>query len=217
MEGAQQLGGVMGVKGKAFSWSESTNKAVYGVNSFQTSGYAVKSDDLESLQNSLDRWGQFLRNVFLGSARGYINQDSLDQLALEDTELYLDVKIQLSQILSSIQDDILANRLEMICNTIRKNSYQFLTTSLQVLNNNSRQMVEHKNQSGLLKTETNRPLYVNTTGVGAPGTDEEQNEIAVRRKQIMLTINRQHRDVIHHLAQLNKKISNNLYSEEFEF
>lgn len=206
----------MGVKGKAFTWSEATNKAVYGVNSFQSSGYAVKSDELESLQASLDRWGQFLRNIFLGSSLGYVSKDSLDQLALEDTELYLDVKIQLSQVLSSIQDDILANRLEMICNTIRKNSYQFLTTSLPLLNDNSRRMVERKNQSGFLRSGNDKAASFATGGGAGVHGDLNQDELPGQRKQVMSTINRQHRDVIHNLAELNKKISNNLYSEEFE-
>ena len=205
----------MGAKAKSFTWSAATNKAVYGINSFQSAGYAVKSDELESLQGSLERWGQFLRNIFLGSSLGYVSRDSLDQLALEDTELYLDVKIQLSQAMSGIQDDILANRMEMICNAIRKNSYQFLTTSLPALNDNSRQMVERKNQTGLLRTQSEKALFVSASSSTSAG-GEQETELSIERRQIMSTINRQHRDVIHQLAELNKKIANNLYSEEFE-
>ena len=44
----------------------------------------------------------------------------------------------------------------------------------------------------------------------------DDTDLAATRKQIMALINRQHRDVIHNLAKLNHKISENLYSDEFE-
>jgi hypothetical protein len=206
----------MGIKDKAFTWSTATNKAVYGVNSFHTSGYPVKSDDLESLNEAIERWGQFLRHVFLGSSLGYVTKENLDQLSLEDTELYLDVKIQLSQCMGSVQDDILANRLEMICNDIRKNSYKFISTTLPMLNENSRNMVELKHQTALIRTESDKSLYVGGTTSDLDSSVDYQESIALRRKQIMAAINRQHRDVIHQLAQLKSKITSNLYSDEFE-
>lgn len=206
----------MGIKDKAFSWSAATNKAVYGSNSFHTSGYPVKPADLEALNASIERWSQFLRHVFLGSSLGYVSEDDLEQLALEDTELYLDVKIQLSRCMSSVQDDILANRLEMICNDIRKNSYKFVTTTLPVLNENSRNLVELKNNTGLVKTMGQSMLVTGTPNNSMDAAGEYQQNLSMQRKKVMAMINRQHRDVIHSLAQLNTKISNNLYSEEYE-
>ncbi len=203
----------MGVKDNAFTWSEATNRAVYGVNSFHARGYPVRSSDLESLNEAIGRWGQFLRNIFLNSSVGYIAEENLQKLSLEDTELYLDVKIQLSQCMANVQDDILANRLEMICNEIRKNSYRFLSNTLPMLNENSRQMVESKHQAGFLRTESSRNL---TTGGRFNSSAEQDSDLASRRKKIMTQVNRQHRDVIHNLAQLNHKIGEELYSDEFE-
>ncbi len=148
----------MGVKDRAFTWSEVTNKAVYGVNSHHTAGYPVKSKDLETLNGSIEKWSQFLRHVFLGSSLGYVSEEDLEHLSLEDTELYLDVKIQLSRCLSSVQDDILANRLEMICNDIRKNSYKFITTTLPVLNENSRHLVEMKQNAGMMNNAVRQAM-----------------------------------------------------------
>jgi len=206
----------MGVKDKAFTWSAATNKAVYGVNSFHTSGYPVKPDDLQSLNESIERWGQFLRHIFLGSSVGYVNTEVLEQYTLEDTELYLDVKIQLSQAMASVQDDILANRLEMICNEIRKNSYKLISSTLPMLNENSRNLVELKDNSGLIKTQSDKTLYVGATRRSVNGGSDHQEGLSLRRKQIMAVINRQHRDVIQNLAQLSSKINSGLYSDEYE-
>ena len=126
----------MGVKDKAFTWSEATNRAVYGLNSFHAKGYPVKSSDLDSLNGAIERWSKFLRSVFLGSSVGYVAPEKLHQMSLEDTEFYLDVKIQLSQCMAGVQDDILANRLEMICKDSRKNSYRFLSNTMPMLNEN---------------------------------------------------------------------------------
>ena len=206
----------MGVKDKAFTWSAASNKAVYGINSFHASGYPVKPNDLEALNEAIERWGQFLRHVFLGSSLGYVTKENLDQLSLEDTELYLDVKIQLSQCMASVQDDILANRLEMICNDIRKNSYKFISTTLPMLNENSRNMVEMKHHTGFMKTGTDKSVFVSASPSDLDTGDDYRESIVLRRKQIMAVINRQHRDVIHQLAQIKSKISSNLYSDEFE-
>ncbi len=203
----------MGLKDKAFTWSEATNRAVYGVNSFHAKGYPVKSGDLDALNSAIERWSQFLRHAFLGSSIGFITPENLQQLSLEDTELYLDVKIQLSQCMVGVQDDIMANRLEMICNDIRKNSYRFLTNTLPMLSENSRQIVESKHHTGFLKDQANRNLG---TGGRLDDSAEKDSDLAGTRKQIMALINRQHRDVIHNLAKLNHKISENLYSDEFE-
>ena len=204
----------MGLKDKAFTWSEATNRAVYGVNSFHAKGYPVKAGDLDALNSAIERWSQFLRHAFLGSSIGYITPENLQQLSLEDTELYHDVKIQLSQCMVGVQDDIMANRLEMICNDIRKNSYRFLTNTLPMLSDNSRQIVESKHHTGFLKNQANRNLGV--TGGRIDDSAEKDTDLAGPRKQIMALINRQHRDVIHNLAKLNHKISENLYSDEFE-
>ena len=203
----------MGVKDKAFTWSESTNRAVYGLNSFHAKGYPVKSSDLESLNGAIERWSKFLRSVFLGSSVGYVAPEKLHQMSLEDTEFYLDVKIQLSQCMAGVQDDILANRLEMICNDIRKNSYRFLSNTMPMLNENSRLMVENKHQTGLIKSQSNKVL---SSGGRIDSDVEQDSDLSARRKKIMVLVNRQHRDVIHNLAQLNHKISENLYSDEFE-
>ena len=206
----------MGMKEKPFTWSAVTNKAVYGVNSFHTSGYPIKGDDLASLNRAIEHWEQFLRHVFLGSSLGYVTRENLQQLTLEDTELYLDVKIQLSQCMVPVQDDILANRLEMICNDIRKNSYRFVSTTLPMLSENSRTLVEIKHQHGLLKTDGDKSLYVGgNTATIQVGVDEKESA-TYRRKQIMAAINRQHRDVIFLLTELKNKISTSLYSDEFE-
>lgn len=204
----------MGLKDKAFTWSEATNRAVYGVNSFHAKGYPVKSGDLEALNGAIETWSRFLRHVFLGSSVGYIAPENMQQLSLEDTELYLDVKIQLSQCMAGVQDDILANRLEMICNDIRKNSYRFLTNTLPMLSENSRHIVESKHHTGFLKNEANQTVAM-TVGRLDDGGDHD-TDLAATRKQIMALINRQHRDVIHNLAKLSHKISENLYSDEFE-
>ena len=186
----------MGVKERAFTWSEITNKAVYGVNTHHTAGYPVKPSDLEELNASIEKWSQFLRHVFLGSSLGYISEEDIEQLSLEDTERYLDVKIQLSRCFSSVQDDILANRLETICNDIRKNSYKFISATLPVLNENSRHMVEMKNNTGMMN---NIATNVNPTG-------EYNQNLSMQRKKVMSTSNRQHRDVIHGLAQLTPRL-----------
>ncbi len=187
-------------------WSHVTNRAVYGINTDTGSLNSINSKELESLKNSVESWGEFLRNVFLSSTQGYISNEAAAEIALRDTELYLDVKIQLSQCMGSVTDQGPVREIDQVCSEIRKISYNFVAVTIPKLSDNSRQLVEMKQNPALHQSES----------IDSPSSLAHQDDLTINRKQVMTQVQRQHREVIRQLYRLNRKIGSTLVSDEYE-
>ncbi len=199
------------------AWSEVTNRAVYGINSYHKPFHAIKSRDLESLKDAIERWSAFLHHVFLNAGQKSISQEDLQQIALEDTELYLDIKIELSTCMNSVEDDNVANQLEMLCNAIRKNSYNFIAMVLPKLNGSSSlQVVDNNPYTEVAQPPQGRSRITGSSRNKAGPDFAREREFSLNRKKSLFLIQKQHREIIRRLHQLDRKIDSTLIAEEFE-
>jgi hypothetical protein len=199
------------------AWSDVTNRAVYGINNYHESFHAIDSRDLESLKDAIEMWSGFLHHVFLNAGQGNISQEDLRQIALEDTELYLDIKIKLSQCMSSVEDDAAANQLEMLCNAIRKNSYNFIAMVLPKLNESSSLHLVANNHRPELAHPPRREARFTESGRDKTKTGSaHERGFTLNRKKALFLIQKQHREIIRRLHKLNRKIDSTLIAEEFE-
>jgi radical SAM enzyme (TIGR01210 family) len=97
------------------------------------SKYRFDSNDLDHLLDAINRWDQFLDRVFFVPAVENMTSDMLEQISLEDTEHYLDVKVHLTQCLRTVQDVAQKQNIVDMCESIRKVTLHYISTTLPQL------------------------------------------------------------------------------------
>ena len=172
--------------------------------------YQVEAGDLSLLVDAIHRWDKFLEKVYVVPTVEYLTSDVLEQLSLEDTEFYLDVKIQLTQCFRSLRDTSLKEKFEDICGRIRNLTYHHISSTLPQLADNSRSLIELAHQDG--KILPGEGVY-KLDWVPSPDllmSQEYKDCLVQERKQLKSEIVRQRSKVKSQITRLLKLIRENL-------
>ena len=179
------------------------------------SGKQISEKDLTHLSDAIRSWDQFLLKIFTIPVASKLTNDVLNQMSLEDTEHYLDVKIQLSHCLSAFQDAALEQKFDEMCGEIRKLTYHYTSTILPNLIDNSRSLIElaHKDDhhwsSGIVDMD-----WIHSPELEV--SQEYKDCLVLQRKQLKSEIVRQHSKIKSQFSGLKKDIreSFNLIASE---
>jgi len=150
----------------------------------------IDANDLALLIDATNRWDQFLDKVFVTPTAGNMDADILEQISLEDTEHYLDVKIHLSRCLRTVESAALKQKFEDICGRIRKVTLHHISTTLPQLVDNSRSLKE-------LELKHDR---------------KHKDGLMLERKNLVSEFIRQQSEVKSQIARLIKEVRRNFYS-----
>ena len=173
--------------------------------------YRVEAGDLTLLVDAIHRWEKFLEKVFIVPTAEYLTADVLEQLSLEDTEFYLDVKIQLTQCARGVKDATLKEKLEDVCGRIRNETYHHISSILPQLADNSRSLIELAHQDG--RVLSGEGVY-KLDWVPSPDllmSQEYKDCLVQERKQLKAEIKRQRAKVKSQIVRLLKMIRGNFY------
>lgn len=170
----------------------------------------IKSNDLTLLIESIDRWDRFLSRVFIIPMAGHMTAEILEKISLEDTEHYLDVKIQISQCLKTIQSAELERKFDEMCGGIRKATYHHISTTLPNLTDNARSLIELAHRDDPLFGES-VPSLEWADSPDLELSQEYKDCLVLERKQLKSEVMRQRSSVRSQIVSLKKEINDNLY------
>lgn len=171
----------------------------------------IEARDLTLLVDAIKRWDEFLQKVYVVPTAEYLTADVLEQLSLEDTEFYLDVKIQLTQCVRAVNDATLKEKLEDVCGRIRNETYHHITSTLPQLADNSRSLIELAHQDG--RVLSGEGVY-KLDWVPSPDlmmSQEYKDCLVQERKQLKAEIIRQRAKVKSQIVRLLKIIREKLH------
>ncbi len=170
----------------------------------------VDTDKLTLLQYAIRQWDHFLARVFIIPTTEILNADTLDQMSLEDTEHYLDVKIQLSQCLRRVQNPALERKFDDICSKIRKATYHHISTILPNFADNRRSLVElaRKNNQAVFEGNVSNMKWMSSPDLEL--SQEYKECLVLERKQLKLDLVRQRSLVRSLLEHLKKEVNKSL-------
>jgi hypothetical protein len=182
-----------------------------GSNRQDMARYPVDTDKLRQLHYAVRQWDHFLAQVFIIPTTEILTADDLDLMSLEDTEHYLDVKIQLSQCLRQAKDPALELKFDGICAKIRKATYHHISTILSNFADNRRSLVElaRKNNQVIVDGSVSNMHWMSSPDLEL--SEEYKECLVLERKQLKLDLVRQRsvvRSLIGHLKrEINKCFS----------
>ena len=112
----------------------------------------VESGDLVLLQEAISRWRLFLIGLFPPPSTRDLRDERLEKLSMEDTERFLDVRIQVSRCLGSAQETILEQEFESLLNDIRRGTSHYVCRILPDLSENSRSLLASAQRNESMKS-----------------------------------------------------------------
>ncbi|MGI9317379.1 MAG: hypothetical protein ACR2QW_08625 [bacterium] len=173
----------------------------------------VDVNDLALLLDAINYWDQFLDRVFIVPTAENMSADILEQMSLEDAEYYLDVKIQLSQCLRTVQGRELKQRFEDMCGRIRKATYHHISTTLPQFADNSRSLLElaHKDDRNLSDSGVSKLDWVPSPDLVM--SQEYKDCLVLERKQLKSEAIRQRSLVKSQIVRLIKEIRGNFFPQ----
>lgn len=176
------------------------------------SRYQIDINQLTLLNDAINHWDQFLDKVFIIPTTGKLTTDILDLKSLEDTEHYLDVKIQLSQCLKTLQSAELEQKFEDICGAIRKTTYHQISTNLPQFADNSRSLVElaQKNDRIITDGDDSKSGWMPSPDLEV--SQEYKDCLVQERRQLKSDIIRQRSKVKSLIERLKKEVNRSFYS-----
>jgi len=169
-------------------------------------------NDFALLIDAINRWDRFLDRVFVIPGTGYISADELSQMSLEDTEHYLDVKIQLSQCIRTLEGAVPEKKFEDICGGIRKATYQHISATLRNLSDNRRSLIElaHKDDHPFAESSVSAVAWM-------PSADlemslEYKDCLVQERNQLKSDVIRQRSKAKSLIVRLLQEVRTNFYA-----
>ena len=169
---------------------------------------SVNAGDLALLREAISRWRLFLMGLFPPPSTRDLDEERLDQMSMEDTERYLDVRVQAFRCIGAVQDSILERELEALLNDIRKETYHYVTGILPDLCENSRTLLATalRNEHG----EADEPVESDDSGwVSLHDLDdsvEYKDCLISQRKQLKSEMVRHRSRMLHQFSRLDQLI-----------
>jgi hypothetical protein len=166
----------------------------------------VNVSDLVLLREAISRWRMFLMGLFPPPSTREMDSDQLDHLSMEDTERYLDARIQASRCLGGAHDTIPEREFEALFNEIRKGTYHYITGVLPDLCENSRSLMVSAQYHDILES---------VDGTGDSGwvslhelddSLEYKDCLISQRKQLKSEMIRQRSRVTHQFSRLDQLV-----------
>jgi hypothetical protein len=180
------------------------------------SRYQIDVNQLSLLHRAISRWDQFLGELFIIPASHNLTADAINLMSLEDTDHYLEVKIQLFQCLTVVQSAELEQKFENICGAIRKITYHQISTNLPRFADNRRGLVELAQKNDRIITDSD---VSNLGRMPSPdlGVSQEYKDCLVQeRRQLKSDFIRQRSMVKSLIERLKKKVNRRFYSRPGE-
>ncbi|MGI9317621.1 MAG: radical SAM protein [bacterium] len=174
--------------------------------------YQIDADDLTLLLDAIKRWDQFLGRIFITPTANNMGSDVLEQMSLEDTEYYLDLKIKLSQCLKTAQDEALNHKLEDICGRIRKITYHHISITLPQLVDNSHSLLELALKDDRISSKSLVSQADWTSSPDLEMSQEYKDCLLLEGKQLQSEITRQRSIVKSQIAHLVREVRRNFCS-----
>lgn len=161
----------------------------------ELSRYHFDTNDLDPLLDAINRWDQFLDRVFIVPTVESVTSDMLEQISLEDTEHYLDVKIHLTQCLRTLQDTAQKQKIVDMCEGIRKVTLHHISTNMPQLVDNFHSATEpaHKDAQDF---SDNGDSELDSTQLSELKTGQESKDfLMAKRKQLESEMTRDRNEV----------------------
>lgn len=180
------------------------------------SRYQIDVNQLTLLHRVISRWDQFLGELFIIPTPRSLTADAINLMSLEDTEHYLDVKIQLSQCLTVVQSVELEQKFENICGAIRKATYHQISTNLPQFADNSRSLVElaQKNDRTVTDSDVLKLGWMPSPDLEV--SQEYKDCLVQERRQLKSDFIRQRSKVQSLIERLKKEVNRSFYSRPDE-
>lgn len=180
------------------------------------SRYQIDVNQLALLRGAISRWDQFLGKLFIVPTPRSLTADAINLMSLEDTEHYLDVKIQLSQCLTVVQSVELEQKFENICGAIRKATYHQISTNLPQFADNSRSLVELAQKDDRIITDNDVSKLGWMRSPDLEVSQEYKDCLVQERRQLKSDFIRQRSKVNSLIERLKKEINRSFYSRHDE-
>lgn len=163
----------------------------------------VDTGDLSLLQEAISRWRLFLVGLFPPPRTRDLREERLDKLSMEDTERFLDVKIQISRCLGSARETILEQEFESLLNDIRRGTSHYVCRVLPDLCENSRSLLASAQRNELMKSPGDAGwVFVHELDDSL----EYKDCLISQRKQLKSEMARQRSRVIHQFIRLDQMV-----------
>ena len=176
-------------------------------------GFLVDTKDLTLFVDAIIRWEQFINKIFTYPTKGSLSTDLLERLALEDTEHYLDIKIQLSQCMRMADEVVLQHKLEDICETIRKSTYHHVSTVLPHLAENNRSLIELANKGEQSVFGKSLSKYELLSSPDLEISQEYKDCLVLQHKQLKTEMEKQGRKVKTQVLHLKKVVKESFHTQ----
>ncbi len=151
--------------------------------------------DHGQLLSAMDRWERFLNIVFTHPSTRKLDSETLERFAREDAERYLDVKIQLSRCQDDDSGQGLETHFDERFRAIRQVTYQYITTELPGLCENSRDLMALA-KGGTEAVSVRRLADAGLTSTPGVGINRKHKDrLVLQRQKLKRVISRQHADV----------------------
>ena len=176
------------------------------------SRYQIDVNQLALLHHAISRWDQFLGELFIIPAPRNLTADAINLMSLEDTDHYLEVKIQLFQCLTVVQSSELEHEFENICGAIRKATYHHISTNLPRFADNSRGLVElsQKNDRIITDSDVSKLGWMPSPDLAV--SQEYKDCLVQERRQLKSDFIRLRSKVKSLIEHLKKKANRRFYS-----
>lgn len=176
--------------------------------------FRISAEDSQMLSDAIQRWKRFLLSLFAVTSTRGLDEDRLDQLSIEDTERYLDVRIRLVSNLGSHGDADLAGEFESLLGNIRKCTYHFTTVVLPNLRENSHSLLlaaAHHESNRDNATERGLDLIAPD---GLDNSNEYMDCLVLERRQLKSEIFRHQARLVHLLSELERAVERNFVASD---